>query len=234
MAYDSFTKLCSHFDGADQATAYTDPITSVAWTFGGTAQLDTARRKFGSASLLLDGDSDYITHDDSDSWNLGAGDFTIDFWFMASALPTDGNLAGLLQQLVSVSPLDFLSIDILNTSGTYSIRCRLYDNDTPIWNLSKNTSPNLAVDTWYHLAIVRCVNTVTAYQNGVSLGTATASGSSPDFAATLDLGRFAAANFFAGWIDEVRVSKGIARWTSNFTPPAHAYGYGAQKIVIIE
>ena len=76
---DAYTKLCSHFNGADGATDYTDPVAGAA-TFGGTAQLDTAQKEFGTAALLLDGNSDYVTYPDSDDWSFGTGDFTIDFW----------------------------------------------------------------------------------------------------------------------------------------------------------
>ena len=64
------------FDGSDTATsANDDSSNSHTITFAGTAQLDTAQKKFGTASLLLDGDSDYVTVGDSDHLDFAAGDF---------------------------------------------------------------------------------------------------------------------------------------------------------------
>jgi hypothetical protein len=68
--------LLAHLDGATSETAEIGGI----FTFAGTAQLDTAQYKFGVSSLLLDGNSGYITLPDSADWNLGSGDFTLDLW----------------------------------------------------------------------------------------------------------------------------------------------------------
>jgi len=80
---DSFTKLLIHFDGADGSkadyTAETEQIVSMGTTLVNDAQLDTAQKVFGSASLLLDGTDDYVTLADSADYALGTGDFTISF-----------------------------------------------------------------------------------------------------------------------------------------------------------
>src|SRR3990167_8969973 len=78
-SFDSYTKLLLHGDGSDASTTITDEIGKTV-TAVGNAQLDTAQKKFGTASILLDGTGDYATVPDSDDWNFGAGDFTIDFW----------------------------------------------------------------------------------------------------------------------------------------------------------
>ena len=102
---DPYAVFLCHFNGVDEATAATDsglggnaPHTI---TFSGTAQLDTAVKKLGSAALLLDGNSDYVSMADSADWTF-AGNFTIECfintdviaagdWLDAWTIVEDGN-----------------------------------------------------------------------------------------------------------------------------------------------
>ena len=81
---DTNTKFLTHLNGADEATSATDVSDSAhTITFNGTAQLDTAQKKWGTASLLLDGDSDYLTVPDSTDWDIigtNSESWTVDFW----------------------------------------------------------------------------------------------------------------------------------------------------------
>lgn len=77
--YDSYDVLLIHFNGTDAATSYTAESGQTV-TFAGTAQLDTDQKEFGASSLLLDGNSDYVTVPDATTWDFGTGNFTIDFW----------------------------------------------------------------------------------------------------------------------------------------------------------
>lgn len=85
----------------------------------------------------------------------------------------------------------------------------------------------LAAATWYHVALVRSSGSVLLFVDGVSQFTALSD--TRDLAAdtgTPIIGRPGDGDFQGvnGWIDELRVSKGVARWTTNFTPPTAAYG----------
>jgi hypothetical protein len=75
-------KLLLTLDGADAAVATTDLSASAhVVTFNGNAQLDTAIKKFGTASLLLDGTGDYLSIPDSPDFDIVAdntSDYTID------------------------------------------------------------------------------------------------------------------------------------------------------------
>src|SRR3990167_4294419 len=75
---DSYTKFLAHTDGTDGSTTFTDEA-GIAITANGNAQIDTAQSKFGGASGLLDGTGDYLTTPDSDNYNFGSGDFSVDF-----------------------------------------------------------------------------------------------------------------------------------------------------------
>jgi hypothetical protein len=76
--------------------------------------------------------------------------------------------------------------------------------------------------TWTHIAVVRNGNTITGYKDGVSGGSQTNAAACDSGGNGINIGRNSTEHF-NGWIDELRVSKGVARWTNNFTPHASAY-----------
>lgn len=217
---DSYTKCLLHFDGTDGAVATTEE-TGKAVTFVGTAQLDTAQKVFGSASLLLDGDSDYITLADSDDWYFADGDFTVDCWIKLAA-------TGGTNYIYSQMPADGTggaTMFSITSDGTVSFRILDAGNNDIVFLITEGT---IADTNWHHIAVVRNGNTGRIFIDGVSqtLTTSTCSGTAANIARVLEIGRLGGKyniNYFNGWIDEFRISKGIARWTSNFTPPISAY-----------
>ena len=215
---DAYVMAMLHFNGTDASTTFTDE-TGKTWTRQGNAQIDTARKKFGTASGLFDGTGDYIDTPDSADFDVGSGDFTVDFWLQRGAL---GALTVFGQGNSSLA------------AASTSMRCR-FASDIPVFAVSSGgtaytTSAGATAITadsaWHHIAVVRYGNTLTLYLDGVAQGTADVTGvtvnnSSNKFA----IGRPGEYNgyYFKGWIDEFRFSKGIARWTTNFTPPTSEY-----------
>ena len=212
---DSYTKLLLHCNGADASTTFTDEAGKTV-TAVGTAQLDTAQKKFGTASGLFDGDSDCLTLADSADWAFGAGNFTIDFWIRHAVLPAVNDY--LFFQYVDAD-------HYLNFYFTAGKKLGLYDAADSV-ELLTTDALTWVVDTWYHIAVVRNGANILIFQDGVSkalTGTQIGATTLTDFAGTLYIGNNADTRFFNGWIDEYRVSKGIARWTANFTPPVAEY-----------
>lgn len=213
--YDSYTKLCSHFDGADAAIAYTDPIAGAA-TFVGTAQLDTAQYKFGTASLLLDGNSDYITYPDSDNYYFGTGNFTIDFWIRFNTIGVNQVIVGQYENNTAYWIVKLDSDNKLQLVFRHDSTFLGYYIQTSAW-------AGLATNTWYHIACVRNGTCGLIFVDGVSQTLTEVSAFSTNdvgnLASDLFIGQLNGAQFVDGWIDEVRISKGVARWTSNFIPP---------------
>ncbi len=208
---DSNTIFMGHFNGSDGATSSIDssPL-GHAITFIGTAQIDTAQSKFGGSSLLLDGDSDYVSLPDNVCWDFGTGDFTIDFWARYSSMNTwpnfidiDGNLTG-----VRVSWGNWVG-------GTFEVYCK---GTEVAFTLTTAT-----LDQWYHIAVVRTSGSIKVFVDGVLKNTTTASGDITGLTNGVRIGyNFGVNNYFAGWIDEFRISN-IARWTTDFTPPTTEY-----------
>ena len=211
---DSYAKLMLHNDGTDASTTIVDSSLSPhSPTVVGNAQLDTAQKKFGTASLLCDGSGDYVTVPDSADWDFGSGDFSLECQIRFNTVA--GN-QGIFTREISGSSYFYIAwesgnkIRFRDYGGTYDSSFAWI---TPV------------ADTWYHLAISRSGNSIRCFIDGIQIGsTQTFTGSFIDRAVPLQIGAFPVASYwFNGWIDEVRVSKGIARWTANFTPPTSAY-----------
>lgn len=177
-----------------------------------TVQISTAQSKFGSGSISFPANGDFTWAYRSPQSQL-ANNFTIELF----AYPTlaagfffcvgDINPGG-AEQGISVS---------WQSSGT---AFRLDSNGGA--KISSSTVPT--VNTWSHIAVVRNSGVVTLYLNGVSLGTWS---SSATFLGNVYIGTQVQSGgfngYFRGFIDEFRITNGIARYTANFTPPTAAF-----------
>lgn len=223
--YDSYTKCLLHFDGPDGAVVSND-TTGKTVTFVGNAQIDTAQSKFGGSSLLLDGTGDAVYLADSADWDYGTGNFTVDFWLRPSSLADGTYLYAHLKAAGGESQDTF--VFYADGSGYF----RWVDaaaTQTARYNFPAGV---IVANEWHHYELVRNGTTMLLFKDGVSVSwtEATAIGSS---ACPNGDGIYAIGNAYynsswigtgyAGHIDEFRISKGIARHTSNFTPPTRAY-----------
>jgi len=196
----------------------------------GTASPSMDQKVFGAVSCLLDGDSDYLSVEDSDDWAFGTGDFTIDMWVRFAKLPLGGTYCRVYSQLDAMNAVEL--IVYRPVSGNSKLRFGIVSG-----GLSKillNGTWNFVADTWYHIEIDRSGSNWYLFAGvaGVTntlLTSDTASFSSPNVNAPLLIGcadqgsPYVPMYFFNGYIDEVRVSKGIARHTAVFVPPTQAY-----------
>ena len=100
----------------------------------------------------------------------------------------------------------------------------LPDSGDNIFDVDVQGTTTVALNIWHHIAIVRSGNVFTAFLNGTSEVTATSSISLVDNAELLTIGALGYTSppflsFFTGYIDYLRITKGVARYTANFTPP---------------
>lgn len=202
---------------------------------GSTPTIDTgAIRRFGRGCLKLDGTDDYVRIADHADWNFGDGNFTIDFWIRPTS---DWNSFD--KVLFDIGP-DANSRIILSTyNGT--LHFYAYNNPTVLVDIS-TASQNWSPDLWYHIAVVRGwsgnANDYAICVNGVAIGTGTDSTTMPDFGGYFHIGYgwdygAGTLRYQDGYYDEFRVSKGIARWTANFTPPSAAYTSDANTSLLL-
>jgi hypothetical protein len=217
--FDSNTELLMHFDGTDNSTGFQDETGKII-TSSGNTHISTGEKKFGTASGSFDGQGDYLTIPNSADFDFLSEDFTIDGWFYFNANDVGYQFlvdrrggkdqTGWVFYLEQNNSLSFLS----SSDGAW-------DNAT-LWD----TGVVPETGTWMHLAIVRNGDVFTMYKNGIAIKTGNFSGSIAPQTANLTIGVEHLSDYakgFNGYIDELRITKGIARWTTNFVPPALPY-----------
>ena len=221
---DSYAKLLVPCNGADTST--TIPDTSVGGghgnaTVNGNAQIDTdIVGPFGGNTgiLLLDGTDDWISWINSADWGLANGNWTIDWRQRFNVLGITAYFCG---QFLNGTNRWHINIDGSNRIVSYSyIGGVVYDN-------YQSVAPGFVVDTWYHIAVVRSGSTCYIFINGVSKSVTELEpfAERPAINAPFCIGDYdrLGNGEVNGQIKEFRLSKGIARWTANFTPPAFQY-----------
>lgn len=217
---DAYTKVLLRMNGTDASTTFTDTNaggSAHTWTAAGNAQIDTADSKFGGASGLFDGTGDVVSTPDHADFALGSGNFTVDLWFKTTASSAPGARVLFGQTTFAAAGTSF---DILQWTDM-SIRARASDGSSLVTLVSTGTYSDVSNPGWHHLAFVRTGNVLKLFIDGVQQGGDTAfTGTVPDSAAALAVSN--AGITWQGWVDEVRLSVGIARWTANFTPPQAA------------
>lgn len=217
---DSFTKIMLHFDGSDASTTITDDSASAhTFTARGNAQLDTAITKFGTAALLCDGSGDYVDTPDHADFTFDSNDWTIDFWFN-----TSGG-AGAVRRLFGQTNSSDTSIFSISAAVTAANVLNTNIVADTLGTLTLNGTTAIALSTWYHYALVRTGNTIKFFLNGTeeSSGSFTLPVNDVDGAFAVGRRGESTSSPWRGSIDEFRLSLGIARWTTNFTPPTEAY-----------
>jgi hypothetical protein len=216
---DPNTVLLIHGDGTDSSTNIVDSsfITPKQVTVTG-AQIKTAQSKFGGSSVLFNGTSNYLTIPDSTDWDIWGADATVDCWAYFTSFSTGAQQTIIAQQAAGLQ----YSLWVGNLGTQLSIQ--LYHGGSS--RAYYYASCALSLNTWYHLAFVRAGSNCYLFLDGTSLSVTASTpwGTITDQAAALTVGNSAVdGQYFAGYIDELRISKGIARWTSGFTPPTIAY-----------
>jgi len=184
-------------------------------TFNDDAQLDTTVKKFGTASLKLDGANDSISIPSSGDLGFGTNtDFTIEFWAYANT--TGLSSATLFDLRDNGTDAEGLSL-AFRAAGEVDLRVGTTTAIT-------GSGAGIATGVWKHYAIAREGTDTRLFvdgtQRGIKFSDTTDYGSSKGivFGADFD----GASNNVTGWIDEVRIEKGVAKYTGNFTAPTSA------------
>jgi hypothetical protein len=209
----SNVSLLLHFNGANNSTTFTDSSTN-AFTvtrFGNTV-ISTAQSKFGGASALFDGSGDYLEIAGNSAFQF-PGDFTVEYHARPSVITLNKTIIeiglftdGILMRSAAETNFDYAYVNTVQP--TYNFPGRLNSN------------------VWYHAALTRAGTDVRYFINGIQVGPpATVSGTVNSASAAVRIGRnrHTSTDDYNGYIDELRITKGFARYTANFTPPTAAF-----------
>ena len=185
----------------------------------GDAKLSTAVSKFGGSSMYFDGSGDYLTSPNRTNFNVGSGDFTVEAWVYTGSTS---------QQVIMGANrnVDGVGAWMLNLNYTGKVRffCSYSGGTILDYNVGSGTISDSA---WHHIAVTRSGSSVRIFIDGTqtgttntTLGTASIDNAIVDYrvGSTTDN-----ALNFNGYIDDLRVTKGYARYTSNFTAPTSAF-----------
>jgi hypothetical protein len=188
-------------------------------TNNGVTFSDTIK-KFGSHSGVFNGTTAYLSIPDDDDFTFGSGDFTIDMWIRFTSVEGIQVFANQGDDNTDLSW--FLRYNNTNNLQFY------YTTDG-ISTIPVSFSWTPSIDVWYHVAIIRNNSDIKAFINGLQIGSTYNISTTILYntSAVFEIGKRTSTTFptqfFSGYIDEVRVSKGIARWTSNFSVPISEY-----------
>jgi len=185
------------------------------------AKLSTAVSKFGGSSMSFDGTGDYLILPAGQTGAFNTGNFTIEFWFYATTVAI-ANQAFIAQRTGDTVAVIGWSIRL----GTSTFAADISNGSTN-YTLTHQTA--VSANSWNHGALVRSGTSITLYLNGVA-------NSSPQTVAsnyilngsgsTIYIGYASSGSVissFNGYMDDLRITKGYARYTSNFTPPTSAF-----------
>lgn len=201
-----------HLDGTNGSTTFTD-VKGHTFTGAGTAALSTATYKFGGAALNLAGAGAFISTAHADFNLLSGGDYTVECWANLFSSPPS------------------------------SYGCVVFSKDTPTGGFILRVGPTLAMEVvfpslgvmsspwgvppgvWTHLGYCRAGSTHYLFMNGAVFSTS-AFNRVVDAASAFRVGASSNAGYEGYWlgqIDEVRVTKGVARYTSAYSTPASPF-----------
>ena len=223
----SNVSLLLHGDGTNGSTTFTDSSSSNhTITAYGNAQISTTQSKFGGSSMYFDGSGDYLTAPVDSSFEFGTGDFTVECWLYLTN-NTGYRPIVLLGNGASGGPSTILySAWYLYYFSSTGLSFYRFDGTSTSYNFSTTLSTN----TWYHIAVSRSGTSLRCFVDGTQVGSTVTTSLSYNKVNNdnLHIGRSRTGsngntiNYLNGYIDDLRITKGLARYTSNFTPPTTA------------
>ena len=201
-SYDPFffsTSLLLHMDGSNGGTTFTDSSLNGLTVTPTNATTSTTQVKYGTASGYFNGTSAYLTLPSSTDINL-TGDFTIESWVYLTSTPSFSMVIGDNYgggDYIAITPT---AVNLGMDGGPYLQ-----------WNYS------FSANNWYHLAVCRSGTSFAAFVNGVmlSLTSGTNNSSATFLRSTVFIGKYGGspAYYFPGYMDDFRITKGVARYT---------------------
>ena len=229
---DAFTVLLLHCNGVNASTVFTDYSPKQRGNAGvvGIAQVSAGYFKFGSGSVYI-GSNGALTYPAHADFNMGSGDFTLECQFNVAGAG-GGTYRTMFGQMDSAATLTTHSFSI-RLSATNQLYATVAQGGS---NVVVTGGAAVTDSIFHHAALVRFGNALKLFLDGVQVvadvAISGAINSSANLFAVGRIGEYTGQQW-PHTIDEIRISKGIARWTANFTPPTKAYGIAAPATKLI-
>ena len=191
-----------------------------AVTLNGNVGRSATQSKFGGYSAYFDGSGDYLTTPASADFTFGSGDFTIEAWIYPTNSSAEQGVVTRWSTAATTNEAFFFGI---RTGGVLTLLLSSTGQYQPANDIVSSTGA-VTYNAWNHIACCRSGGNIYMYVNGLLVKTTTFSGSV--YASTLATSVGASVNAatpFFGYIDDVRITKGVARHTENFTAPNEAF-----------
>lgn len=195
--------------------------------------IDGVRLKLGNASAkFVAASSEYLSIPTSSDWYF-TGDFTIDLQFNFNTPPTSGNSEDLVAQAQDGNNRWRLFVD--NNAGTYDASFTSTVGGVNVIGPLSFFPLTVSANVWHHLALVRQGSNWYCFEDGTQVGsTISNSATFTNLTGSLYIGQSGLSSFFFdGWLDELRISNGIARWTSGFTPSSSPYTTDSYTVLLL-
>ena len=178
----------------------------------GNAQVDTSVVKYGTGSMKFDGSGDRLSSMPSQNSVFGTGDFTIECWLYVASNPAQ--FTCIASNWAGANPCWILSF----SNGSGNIRF----NDNGAAYLTSSSA--ITTGQFVHIAVSRSGTSLKMFFDGVEVASATNSTSFGNASTGIHLGAYYDNSYpLNGLIDDFRITKGVARYTSNFTVPDKAF-----------
>ena len=218
----SSVQLLMHMDGTNGSTTFTDSSNNaLTVTPFGNAQISTAQSQFGGASALFDGSGDYLIVTEVAGLEPGSADLTWEMWIRTTNSTQYATLISRTPASFASGMWSLMMNHNSSTTGDLALYVANFSTGAP---LLLTTGVNVRDGSWHHVAVVRNGSAWTLYVDGTSRATNTWSGTIADISGSIYIGRdqFYIRDF-TGHIDEVRITNGVARYSSAFTPSTTAF-----------
>ncbi len=198
-------------DGSNNRILYASSRDGRHW--GNFVELDYSEKKYGASSMSFGGTTEHLSIPDSTDWTFGGDDMSIDFWIRFDEI---GTVQWLLSQWISGASTSWL----FQKTAANEMQMIVTGAAT-----LTDTTTSLAVDTWYHIAFTYDGTTYRLFVDGVIVDSDAGTYSFDDVSAsiciggvwdTTDLTFRTGTQVFDGYMDNIRITKGEALWTSNF------------------
>lgn len=201
--------LLLHMEGAAAGVVFTDSSASPkTLTPGGQTNTSATAPMFGSTSAYFDGAGDFIDVASNAALTLGTGDFTAEGF-----IKPDSIASGVAAYILDMRATSASSVGVVLVQLNGDLRYHTGGN-------TRINAPGVLGVGWQHIAICRSGTTSRLFVGGVEVGWAADAINNTASIARLGAQVSTAASPYAGYMDEWRITKGVARYTANFTAPA--------------